>query len=59
MCELYYLDKDTKPVFVRLDTLEFGPYDAMFCFNDCVAKKCDVLHTLDVRSRSNTHTQSR
>ena len=28
-----------KTVFVRLDTIEFGLYDAVFCFNDGVAKK--------------------
>jgi hypothetical protein len=28
-----------KTVFVRLDTLAFGLYDAVLCFNDGVAKK--------------------
>jgi hypothetical protein len=29
----------SKTVFVRLDTLKFGVYDAVFCFNDGVAKR--------------------
>jgi hypothetical protein len=39
MCELCSLDKDKKAVFVRLDTLKFGLYDAVLCFNDDIAKK--------------------
>jgi hypothetical protein len=42
----------SKTVFVRLDTLKFGVYDAVLCFNDGVAKRC-VLNMLGVRSGSN------
>jgi hypothetical protein len=38
-----------KSVFVRLDTLKFGVYDAVLCFNDGVAKRNDVLNILGVR----------
>jgi hypothetical protein len=31
-----------KTIFVRLDTLKFGVYDAVLCFNDGVVKKNDV-----------------
>jgi hypothetical protein len=31
-----------KTAFVRLDTLKFGVYDAVLCFNDGVTKKNDV-----------------
>lgn len=37
-----------KTVFVGLDTLEFGLHNAVLCFNDGVAKKSDVLNTLDL-----------
>jgi hypothetical protein len=43
-----------KTVFVRLDTLKFGVYDAVLCFSDGVPKKNDVLNILGVRSGSNT-----
>jgi hypothetical protein len=48
------LDKDNQNCFVRLDTLKFGKYDAVFCFTDGVAKRNDVLDILGVRSGSNT-----
>jgi hypothetical protein len=41
-----------KTVFVRLHTLRFGVYDAVFCFNGSVAKR-NVLNILEVRSGSN------
>jgi hypothetical protein len=43
-----------KTVFVRLDTLEFGIYYAVLCFNAGVARKSDVLNILGVRSGSST-----
>jgi hypothetical protein len=39
-----------KTVFVRLDTLRFGVYDAVLCFNDGAARKNDVLNVLGMRS---------
>jgi hypothetical protein len=43
-----------KTVFVRLETLKFGVYDAVLCFTGGVARKSDVLNMLGVRSGSNT-----
>jgi hypothetical protein len=42
----------SKTVFVRLDTLRFGVYGAVLCFNAGVAKR-NVLNILAVRSGSN------
>jgi hypothetical protein len=42
----------SKTLFVRLDALKFGVYDAVSCFNDSVAKR-NVLNILGVRSGSN------
>jgi hypothetical protein len=45
--------KIPKTVFVRLDTLKFGVYDAVLCFNDGVAENNVGLNKLVVRSGSN------
>jgi hypothetical protein len=41
-----------RTAFVRLDTLKFGVYDAVLCFNDGVAKR-KALNILGMRSGSN------
>jgi hypothetical protein len=38
-----------KTVFVMLDTLKFGVYDEVLCFNGGVAKRNDALNILGVR----------
>jgi hypothetical protein len=43
----------SKTVYVRLNTLKFGIYDAVLCFNDGAAKR-NVLNILGMRSGSNT-----
>jgi hypothetical protein len=48
------LDKDIQNCFVRLDTLKFGVYDVVFCFDDGVAKKNNALNLLGLKSGSNT-----
>jgi hypothetical protein len=40
-----------KAVFVRHDTLKFGVYDGVLCFNDDVVRM-NVLNSLSVRSGS-------
>jgi hypothetical protein len=42
----------SRAVFLRSDTLTFGVYDALLCFNDGVAKR-NVLNLLGVRFGSN------
>jgi hypothetical protein len=46
------LTRISKTVFIRLDTLKFGVYDAILCFNDGVAKR-NVPNIFGVRSGSN------
>jgi hypothetical protein len=43
-----------KSVFVGLDTLKFGVYRAVLCFNDGAAKRNDIVNILGVRSGANT-----
>ena len=38
----------SKTEFVRLQTLRLGVHDAVFCFNNGVIKKIDVLNLLGV-----------